>query len=80
LQIAIRWTDILYLQTPPLLIQLAGDDSLVKTLSDDQIFKLSNATDPKLSSKLTVGECLHQYSLLHRLHMHSPFSYSLAHA
>jgi hypothetical protein len=56
------WTGILYLQTPPLLIQLAGDDSLVKALSDDQVFKLSNAADPKLSSKLAVGECLHHYS------------------
>lgn len=80
LQIAIMWTDVLYLQTPPLLIQLAGNDSLVKALSNDQIFKLSNATDPKLSSKLTVGECLHQYSLLHRLHLHKPFSNLLAHA
>lgn len=69
-----------YLQTPPVLIQLASDDSLVKALSDDQIFKLSNAADPKLSSKLAVGERLHHYSLLHRSQLYKPLSYSLAHA
>lgn len=44
-----RWpfvqTGVLYLQTPPLLIQLAGDDSFVKALSDDEVFKLSNTAD-----------------------------------